>query len=352
MTLEDLKHLLDDSTPTEIFGGKGKNGGENRLGQLRKVCHPDRNPGDDLAKDLYQRLDLVWQKFLNPTPPIVSPTASYHPVRIVASGDIADLHFAKCKDDCLGTNEDQEFILKISRVPGGEALLKNEATNLKAILKKAEGGTYRHYFPHLAESFPAKDKIQKHVNVFRHEPGFFTFEEVHARHPELDGRHIAWIFKRLLVAIGFAHKAGVIHGAVLPTHCMLYPGMEGQKDNKAHALMLVGWGHSVTGKDPIVKTISTRWRDWYPPEVLDKKGVYPATDIYMAARCMVYLAGGDPLAKTIPDAIPKQMATFLRSLLIEGVKMRPDKAWDLHEDFSDLLKKLYGPPKFHDLSMS
>lgn len=351
MTLEDLEHLLNNSTPKEIFGGEGKNGGEKLLGQLRKICHPDRNIGDDRAKDLYQRLDLVWDKFLNPTPPVVSPTASYHPVRIIASGDVADLHFAKCKDDALGTNEDQEFLLKISRVPGGDALLKNEFTSLMAITKKAANTTYSRYFPHLVESFPAKDKIQKHVNVFKYESGFFTFEEVHKQHPALDGRHIAWMFKRLLVAIGFAHKAGIVHGAILPTHCMIYPGVEGQKDDKAHALLLVGWGHSVATGQPL-KTISAAWRDWYPPEVLNKQGILPPTDIYMAARCMVYLAGGDPLAKTIPAAIPKQMASFLKSLLAEGAKMRPDKAWDLHEDFSDLLKKLYGPPKFHNLVLS
>lgn len=340
MTLEDLDFLLKNSTPDEIFA----TGGEKRLGQLRKVCHPDRNPGCKIAAALYQLLDQVWDKFKNPVPPITSPTAKYRPVRIVATGDVSDLHFAKDDDD-------KEYLLKISRIAGGEALLKTEATNLKKIIDKAKGGTYVNYFPQLVESFPAKDKIQKHINVFRNESGFFNFEEVHAQHPALDGRHLAWIFKRLLTAIGFAHKAGVVHGSILPAHALVYPGIEGQKDDKAHALLLVGWGHSVETGNPL-KTISAKWRDWYAPEVLAKKAAVPQTDIFMAARCMVYLAGGDPLAKTMPPEVPKLMATFFKSLLVDGVTMRPAKAWDLYEDFSDLLKRLYGPPKFHNLALT
>lgn len=197
----------------------------------------------------------------------------------------------------------------------------------------------------LVESFPVKDSIQKHVNVFSNETGFYNLDEVHKQHPTLDGKHIVWIFKRLLAAIGLAHQAGIIHAAVLPEHVMIYPGMANQKDDKAHALMLVGWGHSVKNGE-IVKTISTKYRDWYPPEVLEKKQVGPGTDIYLAAKCMLHLAGDDG------KHLPSSMTRFLKSLVLAGLKMRPDDAWDLFDEFALVAKNIYGTPKFHTLAMA
>ena len=31
--------------------------------------------------------------------------------------------------------------------------------------------------------------------------------------------------------------------------------------------------------------------------------------------------------------------------------MRPQDAWELHDEFRDLLEDLYGPPSFHQLEM-
>ena len=32
--------------------------------------------------------------------------------------------------------------------------------------------------------------------------------------------------------------------------------------------------------------------------------------------------------------------------------MRPDDAWELLDEFDELLRQLYGPPKFHELTMT
>jgi len=115
-------------------------------------------------------------------------------------------------------------------------------------------------------------------------------------------------------------------------------------------LQLTSWGHAVqAGK--VVKTISALYKDWYPPEILAKQPVLPGTDIYMAAKCMFYLAGVNPNQPITVSAeqIPIPMQRFFQSCLLPGVKMRPDNAWDLHKEFDDLLKTLYGKPKFHHL---
>jgi hypothetical protein len=54
----------------------------------------------------------------------------------------------------------------------------------------------------------------------------------------------------------------------------------------------------------------------------------------------------------MPDAVPAPMRRFLETCLLEGAKMRPRDAWELLDEFDELLRQLYGPPKFHDLTMT
>ena len=43
-----------------------------------------------------------------------------------------------------------------------------------------------------------------------------------AAYPDgVDPRDVAWMWRRLLVALGLAHRAGVVHGAVLPEHVLI-----------------------------------------------------------------------------------------------------------------------------------
>jgi hypothetical protein len=266
---------------------------------------------------------------------VTSPKRTYTLLNFLAAGDVADVYFA--------AGEDRGYILKVSRVPEGAALLENERTALATVLASAGDTTYRKYFPTLAESFRGRDMIDKRVNVFLHEPGFYTLEQVKARYPDgLDGRHLAWIYKRLLTALGFHHRQNLVHGAVLPCHVLLHAAN--------HGLQVVGWGQAVEAGQTIA-AVSARYRDWYPPEVSAHRPATAETDLFLAARCLIYLAGGDPLTERMPDAVPKGMQRFFQASLLKGQAMRPDDAWALHEEFDDLLRGLYGPPRFIELPM-
>jgi hypothetical protein len=67
---------------------------------------------------------------------------------------------------------------------------------------------------------------------------------------------------------------------------------------------------------------------------------------------MVYLSGGDALRNRLPEAVPAALRRYFQACLLEGLRMRPDDAWALYDEFDDLLRQLYGPPKFHILSMT
>jgi hypothetical protein len=258
---------------------------------------------------------------------------TYTLVRLLAAGEVADVYLAESASS---------YILKRSRTATGAALLDNERQALTTLLTRAGDASYRKYLPTLAESFPVDDGLRRRVNVFVHEPGFYTLEQVHERHPALDGRHLAWIFKRLLTVLGFAHHGAIVHAAVLPSHVMIHAAN--------HGLCLIGWGQSVA-MGRAVTTVSPRYRSWYPAEAAEKRPATAASDLFLAARCMVYLAGGDPVTDQMPEMVPMPMQRFFQSCLLPGVRMRPDDAWALLDDFDELLQQLYGPPKFHELTM-
>jgi hypothetical protein len=266
----------------------------------------------------------------------------YKPLRLLASGDVADIHVATTADESRAGPETL-YLLKVARVPEGNAHLDIERKTLTTLLGAAGHTTYRNYLPALVDSFPTTDRVPQRINVFRLEPGFHTLEQVHEQHPALDGRHLAWIFKRLLTVLGFSHRQNILHGAVLPCHAMIHAA--------GHGLQLVGWGRSGTVGQRI-RTVPARYRDWYPAEVQHQRAASPATDLFLAARCLVYLAGGDPVTNRMPEAVPLPMRRFLNTCLLESARMRPDDAWALLEDFDALLQALDGPPKFHELTLT
>ena len=68
-------------------------------------------------------------------------------------------------------------------------------------------------------------------------------------------------------------------------------------------------------------------------------------------KCMMDLAGGDPNSDRVPSDLPRELGAFFRSCMLEGLRMRPDDAWKLHDEFDELLGDLYGPPRFHRLTL-
>lgn len=301
-----------------------------------------RNHPDLYSDDLKHRVTEIFSRFtqladLARKPLVVLQTKSraYTLFELLGIGDVSDVHLATCGED--------DFIVKASRIPGADKLLVHEHFVLKELIEAAQGTTYKFYLPQPVETVRARDTILKQINVFTHEPGGFTLEQVHNRFPDgLDGRHLAWIFKRLLTILGFTHRQAWIHNAVLPTHVLIFPG--------THGVQLLDWKFA-NQSQPLV-SISAKFRDWYPPEVLGKQPTGPGTDLYLAAKCMIYLAGGNAASGVIPDTIPQEMRGYFRSCVLEAINMRPRDAWGFMDEFTEMLLDLYGKPKFQHLVMT
>ena len=285
-----------------------------------------------LTTDRRELVEAVDEPELLAPEQLVSPSRSYDFMEQLATGDLCDVYKA--------TSDDGTFILKVPRVTHINELLENESNVLQDLIHKSHDDLYAEYLPQSVESFRI-DVIR--VNAFQWRDGFYSAEEILKRHPQgLDGRHIAWMFKRTLEVLGFTHNNGWIHGAVLPPHLMFHP--------ENHGLQLVDWIHAQRVNSPL-HVVPNRFKSCYPPECWKSRYAGPSVDIYLAAKSMVFLAGGDPLKNVIPARIPDEIRQFLARCLGEDSKVRGQDAWQLHEEFTELLAAIYGPPKFHELKM-
>ncbi len=190
---------------------------------------------------------------------------------------------------------------------------------------------------------PASGAV-RHASILDRLDGFVSLADIRRAYPDgLDPRDAAWIWRRLLVALGFAHRAGVIHGAVLPPHVMIHPA--------EHGLVLIDWCYSVRARSDRIPAIVARYRDWYPPEVLARQALGPATDIYLAARCLTDLMGGPAGPGSTKSPVPRRLAAFADGCALPQPSRRPQDAWRLLGELDDLLERLYGRHRFRPFAM-
>ncbi len=176
---------------------------------------------------------------------------------------------------------------------------------------------------------------ERRANLISRLDEFVTLAEVHAAYPGgLDPRDAAWMWRRLLVAIGFAHRAGVIHAAVLPEHALIHPA--------EHGLVLVDWCYAITGPAGQPAAVPAAYAGWYPAEVLRRQPAGPDLDIWLGTRCMNQIIG---------DRIPPPLAAFAAGCVLPGPSRRPHDAWRLLGELDVVLERLYGPRTFRPFTL-
>jgi hypothetical protein len=271
---------------------------------------------------------------------------------LLAEGDLANVYTCEIAEG----RQRSAGLLKIARDPEDYDLLLNEARTLRHLLAPIGTDPVPAYVPRLLDSFFYRDAsgAERRVNAFplvTTERGplpadeLFSVAEIRQAYPNgVDPKQMAWMWRRLLIALGHAHDREVIHGAVLPPHILIHP--------EAHGLLLVDWCASVQRADTSgdrIAAISTDYERWYPPSVLAGRPPTPAVDLEMGLRSMVYLLGGDPLTGALPPHVPGPLQAYLHGALASGAA--GTSAWRLYQDFSDLLASLWGQRSFVPFSM-
>lgn len=317
-----------------IFGNKDEVTDNFRL--WAKIVHEDKvsTKYKDIAHQAFILLkklyDQAEEKIKNGTygdkKPLViatlrTKTVSYNLFSLIQSGDIADLYEAK-------NNNDVSVLVKICRNPANNDLMKNEA-DILAKLPAEIDPKHNGYFPNLLDSFELGiGKIKNRVNVFNClKDGVSLFQVNESYKNTLDPRDAAWMWNRMLESLHLLHINGYVHGALTPDRFIIIP--------ETHQGMLIDFCYSVKNNGT-VKAISKKWENFYPAEILNKKGVDESTDIYMAAKCLKYI---------LKDNMPPTVNNLLKACML-GKAHRIKSSKVLYEDFKITLRRLYGKRTF------
>ena len=142
----------------------------------------------------------------------------------------------RCYDTfrCLRQNK-QPLIAKLSHSGIGDRLLIKEYGLLGYLSEQGAGSTYTNYLPQKV-AMGRVDGRSATLFVAQQE-NWYTVNQIRKRFPRgLDGEHIAWMFNRMLEAVGFVHRHGTIHTALLPQHVVF--------DSESHGMLLTDWTHA------------------------------------------------------------------------------------------------------------
>lgn len=305
-TDDAIRLITRARVPADLFGG-----GRPGYRKLAVAVHPDTHPGNDAAEAAYKRLSEL--------------RASYERGEdtLIACGDIANLY-----------REGPGQLAKMPRDPADSDLMRAEVHALGMLDSGAPGET-RQYYPELVRTGRRKDpgtRMTRQVSVLRELEGFVTLEQVRAAYPDgIDPRDAAWMWRRLLFALGGARRAGLIHGAVVPSNILIHPAQ--------HGLVLADWCYSGEGPRRKLTAAPSASTAFYPASALAGVSVGYGLDIEMAAACITHVIGQD---------IPRQFRAFARGCQFLGPE--PD-AWAVQDEFDSLIERLWGPRRFRPFAM-
>lgn len=331
-----------------------------------KIVHPDKAGDNPEAAEAFKKLSSYFEmaqtkidngiygdrKLIEDTGSVVIKTrkTEYLVGEQIALGDICNLYAAT-------TERGKPVILKVARSPADADLVQNEARVLKHLHSTADMSDYLPFIPELVDSFSYQEAgsgVRRQANVlkFHKEEGFYSIEEIREAYPDgVDPKDMAWMCRRLWMTLSFTHFMGVVHGAVLPTHVLIHP--------EGYGLVMADFSYAVINPDSSgekIKAISPAYKDWYPEGVFKKETPNYSLDVYMGAKTMVYLLGGDPLTGEIPGMVTVsfearfKLRSFFRGIIATGPNNQPPTG-KLLQEFTNLLRELWGPPVFRPFSM-
>jgi len=193
-------------------------------------------------------------------------------------------------------------------------------------------GTLRHFaLPSMRDMIRLDDGSLALVMSYIEGP---TLEQEVETKGRIDPYDMGWITERLLNALLFLHRFGVIHGDLKPQNIIL--------QWEHHGVVLVDFGLSQV--KPTSKTRGNGYTELFaPPEQLALKPLIPASDYYSLGQCMIYGLGGGMKAVQkveVPTTVPEPMCRFIKKLTAKHPLDRPQG--DLFDAFKAIREKAFG----------
>jgi len=334
-----MKLLIEAKTAEEVFGAdcteiklKGV------FHKLALMVHPDKNTSPEAAqafqklKDLYEyavtlfkegkygknipfsgKVDVVREKYFDLKGGRISKVEPFD------GGTLTNVF--------TGYFNGKKVIIKMAKNSKDNDLLMQEEKAIRRIEKFAEESSvedhkkiFQNHFPVFVTSFLYD---QRRCNVFEYVENVITLRE--ATKHAIDNRTIVWIWKRILAGLILLQESKVIHNALTMDNILIDPAN--------HNAIIIDFCYSTFDKP---KLIDSTHRDFYPPEVFEKKSLDTSADIYML---------GKVINKTIQEKLLKRFDNLLRACILKHNRI--GDATEVYTDVDKIAFELFGKPKFH-----
>jgi hypothetical protein len=273
--------------------------------------------------------------------------ATYQVTTTLAQGDLATVYGGHVR----GAQPAVRVAIKIADQTSDNDLMQHEVRVLGTLLAEGDrargDGRTRGPAVHLAaprDEFRTADG--RLGTVFGHLDGFdLTAVRDRCRRrgePGLPPRHIVWVLRRALAVLGLAHKQGILHGNLDPSHILVRP--------HDHNVWVIDWTSAVVNPARTGQGFKALNEIYSPPEVRTRGRPTPASDLYALGKCAIHAVGGDPATKELPEMDPR-LQRFLRFMTVESQGGRPQDAWELYQQVDRLRTQIWGAHEFVPLEL-
>jgi len=256
----------------------------------------------------------------------------------IAQGESTDVFLAR-RDGRLT----ERVLIKFLRTDGDEDLLENERRVLEFLEKSRFQGS-QYFVPQLPQRIDSGlarlgkngSEGNRRASVIRWRSGFVhSMNDVFATHssgivPEAS----VWMWKRMLELLGWIHKSGFVHGAILPQHTLIHA--------RDHGVVFAGWSAAAAIGKPIL-AVNPQMREYYPDSVLQGAPASPRMDLAMSARVLLKALGGSTVRAS--SRVPEPLARLLENHA-RGDGQWGDDAWAVRDELDNTARRVFGPPKF------
>lgn len=362
----DLQQWMDKlqaaTLPEDVFGpadGTLRQKAAAIQTEYRRIAgqiHPDRfrDPAEQqLASEAFVRLQTIYQTAceriadgsfhaMDPSDDTIliqSPKHTYHLTGKYRSQNPITIYPAQC----LIADRVEEVDVEI----GPSDPIRNAADAFKRIQEQADFEQFSPYFSLPLETFQVQMGTSTYAaSVFKTRSGWYSLADVAVQYPTgIDPRDMAWIFRRLLTALGFIHRARIVHGAIFPENILIEPEQHGLELIHFHSsvdMMTSGWSPTVyipPGRTP-----------WMPTSGAVE--VLSGFDLYLAGLSMRFILGGEPTERTNLPGVPAALSSFLRGCALPNIAACPQDAWQVLQEFDQLIGQMWGERQFHPFKMA
>jgi hypothetical protein len=327
-----VEKILTATTPDVLFDPRDLS--ERKYKNLLRRTHPDmfNLPEEkETANKAFIRLNELWEAYSNPTKRKTQATNV-----ITTRRHTYVLGENRWKSEgytTLAATYDAGY--KVAHItlphsPADNDLMLEWAHNLKQAFAKVDD-QYKPYLPQMLESFKIHNKgVTLQAVSYSLPEGMFSLREVKEDYPEgLDAKDVAWMFRRVLIALGNTHDAGFVHGGINLDSVLIHP--------EFHGVILTNWQYSVE-HGMSLKALPVESKGYYPEYVFAKEPASYRLDILLAAKTFQELGG---------DRLPRRMRAFFKGCQVSSM---PEARYLLAE-YDELLEDMWGERRFHHFKM-